>query len=87
MPDPSPLLSVLVPVFNERATLEPLLSRVQALPLDLEIIVVDNVSSDGTREWLQGLLGSGEAGEENSSARLRVVFQGENLGKGASVRR
>lgn len=83
----SPLLSVLVPVYNERATLEPLLRRVQQLPLDLEIIVVDNVSGDGTREWLEELLKTGEAGDESSDARLRVVFQRENRGKGASVRR
>lgn len=87
MPDPLPLLSVIVPVFNERATLEPLLRRVQELPLDLEIIVVDNVSTDGTRRWLEELLSAGEAGEADSGARLRVVFQSENRGKGASVRR
>ncbi len=87
MPQSSPILSVIVPVYNERATLEPLLRRVQELPLDLEIIIVDNVSSDGTREWLEGLLGSGEAGGEDSTAPLRVVFQRENRGKGASVRR
>lgn len=83
----SPLLSVLVPVYNERATLEPLLRRVQELPLDLEIIVVDNVSTDGTRQWLEELLASGEAGSEDSQNLLRVVLQSENLGKGASVRR
>jgi len=83
----SPLLSVLVPVYNERATLEPLLRRVQELPLDLEIIIVDNVSTDGTREWLEGLLRSGEAGEPDSPHRLRAVLQSENKGKGASVRR
>ena len=82
-----PLLSVLVPVYNEHATLEEILSRVRALPLDLEIIVVDNVSDDGTREFLQGLVESGEAGDEDSPARLRVAFQDENRGKGASVRR
>ena len=82
-----PLLSVLVPVYNERPTLEEILRRIRAVPLDLEIIVVDNVSTDGTREFLQSLLDSGEAGGEESPGRLRVVFQAENRGKGASVRR
>ena len=87
MPDSPPLLSVLMPVYNERATLEEILRRVRAIPLDLEIIVVDNVSDDGTREYLQSLLESGEAGDADSPARLRVVFQSENKGKGSSVRR
>ena len=87
MPDSPPLLSVLMPVYNERPTLEEILRRVRALPLDLEIIVVDNVSTDGTREFLSTLIESGEAGDENSPVRLRVVFQSENHGKGASVRR
>jgi len=87
MPDSSPLLSVIVPVYNERATLEPLLNQVAALPLDLEIIVVDNVSTDGTREWLQEQLDAGRAGEGNSREKMRVVMQSENKGKGASVRR
>lgn len=87
MPDSPPLLSVLVPVYNERSTLEEVLHRVRALPLDLEMIVVDNVSDDGTREYLQSLIENGEAGDEKSQGRLRVAFQTENLGKGSSVRR
>lgn len=82
-----PLLSVLLPVWNERQTLETILERVQNVPLDKEIIVVDNVSTDGTREFLHELLERGAAGDEHSGARLRVVFQSENRGKGASVRR
>lgn len=76
-----------MPVYNERATLAEILRRVQSVPLDLEIIVVDNVSNDGTRDDLRALLQSGAAGEAHSQARLRVVFQSENKGKGASVRR
>jgi len=87
MPDSSPVLSVIVPVYNERATLEPLLKQVGALPLDLEIIVVDNVSTDGTREWLQNEINEGRAGDADSDANVRVVLQQENKGKGASVRR
>ena len=80
-------LSVLMPVYNEAATLPEILRRVLSVPLDLEIIVVDNVSTDGTREWLEQQLERGEAGTAESDARVRVAFQVENHGKGASVRR
>ena len=80
-------LSVLMPVWNESATLEEILRRVQAVDLDKEIIIVDNVSTDGTREILQAMLARGDAGLPDSSARVRIAFQDENLGKGASVRR
>lgn len=85
------LLSVLVPVWNERATIENLLQQVQNVPLDLEIIVVDNVSDDGTRQWLESLIARGEAisahENDDDNSRLRVWFQTGNLGKGASVKR
>ena len=80
-------LSVLMPVWNESATLEEILRRVAAVDIEHEIIVVDNVSTDGTREILQAMLDSGRAGTPDSLARVRVAFQSENLGKGASVRR
>lgn len=76
-----------MPVYNERATLETIVERVQNLDFDLEIVIVDNVSSDGTREFLQNWLETQKAGDETSQSRLRVVFQSQNLGKGASVRR
>ena len=80
-------LSVLMPVWNEAATLEEILRRVQAVDLEMEIIIVDNVSSDGTREILRAMIGRGDAGLADSNARVRVAFQDENRGKGASVRR
>jgi len=84
-------LSVLIPVYNERATLGEILRRVQEVPVEKEIIVVDNCSTDGTREDLLAMREAGQAkgetGDENSAARLRIVLQSENLGKGASVRR
>ncbi len=80
-------LSVLMPVYNERATLGEILRRVQAVPVDKEIIIVDNYSTDGTREDLQTLLDDGVAEPAEGAGRLRVVFQPENRGKGSSVRR
>ncbi len=70
-------LSVLIPVYNEKATVLELLRRVEAvaLPLDKEIVVVDDGSTDGTREILKGL-----------GARATVVFHEVNRGKGAALR-
>jgi len=71
-------LSVIVPVYNERKTIEEIIRRVQAVDLDLEkeIIVVDDGSTDGTREALQSL----------DLAELRVVVHEQNKGKGAALR-
>lgn len=80
-------LSVLMPVYNECATLEEILQRVQAVPLEKEIIVVDNCSTDGSRELMQQWIASGKAGEAESNAAIRVIFQDQNHGKGSSVRR
>ena len=73
-------LSVVIPVYNERATLQEILSRVRAVPLDgvdKEIILVDDCSTDGTRELLQGL---------TSDKSLVIVFHERNRGKGAALR-
>jgi glycosyltransferase involved in cell wall biosynthesis len=73
-----PLLSVVVPVYNEKQTIEEILERVAAVPVRKEIIVVDDCSTDGTREMLAGL-----------QARLgfRLLLQARNAGKGATLRR
>lgn len=69
-------LSIIIPVFNELATIMPLLSRVQAVPLEKEIIVVDDGSRDGTRE---ALLARGDV-------QVRVFLHPVNRGKGAAIR-
>ncbi|MBI4246938.1 MAG: glycosyltransferase family 2 protein [Candidatus Rokubacteria bacterium] len=73
-----PKLSVVIPVYNEAATIETIIKRVAAVPIDKEIIVVDDGSTDGTRQVLANL----PVGD-----RLRVVLQPRNLGKGAALRR
>jgi glycosyltransferase involved in cell wall biosynthesis len=73
-----PLLSVVMPVFNELATLEEIIGRVLAVPVRLELIAVDDASTDGSRDLLQKL------GRERSFA---VLLQEKNQGKGAAVRR
>jgi dolichol-phosphate mannosyltransferase len=72
-----PLLSVLVPVYNERDTLESLLRRVLAVPVDKEVIVVDDGSRDGTREVLARLAGE---------LPIRALYHERNRGKGAAIR-
>ncbi|RIL07582.1 MAG: glycosyl transferase [Proteobacteria bacterium] len=78
-PTQAPLLSVLIPVYNEIATLDKLLARVRAVPIDKEIVVVDDGSTDGTRERLR------ELAAENDP-RLRVFFHEHNRGKSAALR-
>jgi glycosyltransferase involved in cell wall biosynthesis len=73
-----PLLSVVMPVYDEKATLEEIIDRVLAVPLRVELIAVDDASTDGSREVLERL--SRERG-------FRVLFQDRNRGKGAAVRK
>ncbi len=72
-------LSVVMPVYNERATLQEVVTRVLAVPLDIELICVDDGSSDGSREILNQL--------QTSYPQMRVFLQPKNMGKGAALRR
>ncbi len=74
----NPLLSVVMPVFNERATIEEIISRVLRVPIRIELIVVDDGSTDGTRDALQTL---------QRERGFRLVLQPKNQGKGAALRR
>ncbi len=69
-------LSVVIPVYNERQWVQTLLERVQAVPIPKEIILVDDCSTDGTRELLRDL----------ESENVRVFYQPHNQGKGAALR-
>ena len=71
------LLSVVIPVFNELKTIGRILSRVAALPLNLELVIVDDFSTDGTREVLTKLEGL---------PNVQVVLKEANAGKGAALR-
>jgi glycosyltransferase involved in cell wall biosynthesis len=71
-----PKLTVVIPVYNERGTVMTVLEKVKALPVSKEIIVIDNLSTDGTRELLETV----------SDPEIRVVLQSKNLGKGTSVK-
>jgi glycosyltransferase involved in cell wall biosynthesis len=74
----NPLLSVVMPVFNERETIAEIVERVLAVPLRIELIVVDDGSQDGTPEILRDL---------QQRHRFTLVLQPKNEGKGAALRR
>jgi len=90
-------ISVAIPVYNERPYIEEILRRVQAANIDKEIIVVDDYSTDGTRDWLlqlqeQQVAGLGEVATLGGHVPLRIdnmrfLFQEKNRGKGAALRR
>lgn len=77
MPTPF-VLSVAIPVYNERETLRELLGRVRAVPVPLEIILVDDGSTDGTRDILKSEI-------EGRHDNVRVVYHERNQGKGAAI--
>ncbi len=70
-------LSVIIPVFNEEATVARVITRVAALPLETELIIVDDFSTDRTRNIL---------GQLDGVQNLKVVLQDKNQGKGAALR-
>jgi len=74
----NPLLSVVMPVYNERSTVEEIVRRVVAVPLRIQLVVVDDGSSDGTREILARL---------QEELGFTLVLQQRNAGKGAALRR
>ncbi|MBI2538474.1 MAG: glycosyltransferase family 2 protein [Deltaproteobacteria bacterium] len=78
-------LSVLIPVYNEVNTLEEAIRRVREVRLPKEIIVVEDGSTDGTRELLMRLAGEAKPAPDPLND-LKVLFQPKNQGKGAAVR-
>ena len=75
---PYHLLSVLIPVFNERSTILEIIQRVCAvnLEIDVEVIIVDDGSTDGTVQLLETI----------NRPSVHVIFHDQNQGKGASIR-
>ena len=71
-------LSVLIPVYNERETIDIIVDQVRATPIAKEIICVDDASTDGTKEVLEALLAQGKID--------RLFRQPANRGKGAAIR-
>jgi glycosyltransferase involved in cell wall biosynthesis len=79
--NPSPrtdyLLSIVIPVYNEINTVSRVISRVAALPLNKELVIVDDCSTDGTREVLKNLEGL---------PGIQIILKDKNAGKGAALR-
>ena len=73
-------LSVIIPVFNEAATIESVLHRITSVPTEKEIVVVDDGSTDGTREILMDLE------KTNNFDPLCCLYHDRNQGKGAAIR-
>jgi dolichol-phosphate mannosyltransferase len=71
-------VSILMPAYNEIQTIGKIIKRIEAvkLPIDKEIIIVDDYSTDGTREFLQNL----------SENNIKVLFHDRNRGKGSAIR-
>ena len=74
----SPLLSVVMPAYNERETIGEIVARVLAIPMRVELVVVDDCSTDGTRAHL---------GELQKQYGFTLLLQSRNQGKGAALRR
>jgi glycosyltransferase involved in cell wall biosynthesis len=68
-------LSVIVPVYNEAKTIAQIIERIFALPMDKEVIVVDDGSTDGTDKILRDI----------RLDNLKIVYHGSNRGKGAAI--
>lgn len=71
-------LSVIIPVYNESRTIKEIVQRVKKVDIDKEIILVDDYSTDGTREILKN--------EIEKDSMCRVFYHDRNMGKGAALR-
>src|SRR5438093_11374396 len=71
-------LSVVMPVYNEHATLRHVVEKVLSVPLEIELICIDDGSRDGSREILAQL--------RNEYPQIRALLQSKNMGKGAALR-
>jgi glycosyltransferase involved in cell wall biosynthesis len=76
-------LSVIIPVYNEIQTIGEILARILQVDLQKEVIVVDDFSTDGTREFLKEWAADRAKGLKD---QVHVLFQPKNMGKGAALR-
>ena len=93
----NPKVSIVIPVYNEKATIEEILRRVLDTELRKEVIIVDDCSTDGTRQVLEGMAARQQNKEKSTTVQdggepvelrdVRFFFQASNQGKGAALRR
>ena len=69
-------ISIIIPLYNEKGTIEELLKRINKVKLEKEVIIVDDYSTDGSREWLKNL----------KAKNTKKVFHDKNYGKGMAIR-
>jgi len=91
-PQAAPKLSIVIPVYNEKNTIAELVERVRRVEIDKEIIIVDDGSTDGTRDVLTVMENAAQSSDDFSSEQkyqsiTRIFLQPKNRGKGAAVRR
>jgi glycosyltransferase involved in cell wall biosynthesis len=92
-----PKVSIVIPVYNEKNTIDEILRRVLDTDPRKEVIVVDDCSTDGTKQILESMAARQARGEQTAAAQdgndpimlrdLRFFFQAQNQGKGAALRR
>ncbi len=92
----NPKVSIVIPAYNEKATIEEILRRVLETEIRKEVIIVDDCSTDGTRQILEAMAARQAKGEALAPAHdgadpielreLRFLFQTPNQGKGAALR-
>jgi len=92
----NPKISIVIPVYNEINTIEEILNKVQSVKLDKEIVIVDDFSTDGTREFLNLIVQKKQrsktlrSSKSNSNLKIdniRVYFNIINSGKGAALQK
>ena len=96
---PFQLVSIVMPVYNERKTIEAIIKRVQKVEIPKELIIVDDGSTDGTREWLCEQYGQASLDSLNEKearkksceslgdrSHVRVLIHPDNQGKGAALK-
>jgi len=70
-------LSVIMPVFNERKTIREIIAKVQAVPIEIELVIVDDASTDGTRDILK---------EYEGKPGIKVFYHEQNIGKTGAIK-
>ncbi len=80
------LLSIVIPVYNEKATIREIISQVKAVPLPKEILITDDCSTDGSREILKELEQEAANAAPDPCNTLRFFYHSVNQGKGAALK-
>lgn len=80
-------LSVILPVYNEKNTIEKIVKKVKGIDLKKEIIIIDDGSTDGTRDLLKTSINQEpSAVNQNSLNDIKIIYHSTNKGKGAAIR-